>query len=109
MNFLQIGWARICNIHGIEALEPLGIYLPGDISYPGGALFDQLNLSRDPIAFQELKVKEIKNGRLPVNVWLGFYVQAALTGKVPLENLFDHIAGLFHNNLISTLGSLLYK
>ena len=64
MNFLQIGCARICKILGIEALEPLGIYLPGDINYPGVALFDQLNLSGDPIAFQELKVKEIKNGRL---------------------------------------------
>ncbi|KAL0368740.1 UNVERIFIED_CONTAM: Chlorophyll a-b binding protein 7, chloroplastic [Sesamum calycinum] len=44
---LMVGpeYARYC---GIEALEPLGIYLPGDINYPGGALFDPLNLSSDP-------------------------------------------------------------
>lgn len=52
----QVGpeYARYC---GIEALEPLGIYLPGDINYPGGALFDPLSLSKDPEAFEDLKVK----------------------------------------------------
>ncbi|XP_019449531.1 PREDICTED: chlorophyll a-b binding protein of LHCII type 1 [Lupinus angustifolius] len=99
---LMVGpeYARYC---GIEALEPLGIYLPGDINYPGGALFDPLNLSKDPEAFEELKVKEIKNGRLAMAAWLGFYVQAALTGKGPVRNLVEHISDPFHNNLLSSL------
>ncbi|WCJ19816.1 Chlorophyll A-B binding family protein [Euphorbia peplus] len=99
---LMVGpeYARYC---GIEALEPLGIYLPGDINYPGGALFDPLNLSRDPVAFEELKVKEIKNGRLAMVAWLGFYAQASLTGKGPIENLLEHISDPFHNNLLSVL------
>ncbi|KAK4804007.1 hypothetical protein SAY86_003824 [Trapa natans] len=99
---LMVGpeYARYC---GIEALEPLGIYLPGDINYPGGALFDPLNLSKDPAGFEELKVKEIKNGRLAMVAWLGFYVQAALTGKGPIENLLAHISDPLHNNLLSTL------
>lgn len=92
-------YARYC---GIEALEPLGIYLPGDINYPGGILFDPLNLSKDPVAFEELKVKEIKNGRLAMVAWLGFYAQAAVTGKGPVQNLLDHISDPFQNNLIST-------
>ncbi|KAJ0087181.1 hypothetical protein Patl1_09315 [Pistacia atlantica] len=96
-------YARYC---GIEALEPLGIYLPGDINYPGGAIFDPLNLSKDPVAFEELKVKEIKNGRLAMVAWLGFYTQAALTGKGPVQNLFDHISDPFHNNLLSIIKSL---
>ncbi|XP_073149708.1 chlorophyll a-b binding protein 7, chloroplastic [Henckelia pumila] len=103
---LMVGpeYARYC---GIEALEPLGIYLPGDINYPGGILFDPLNLSKDPVAFEDLKVKEIKNGRLAMVAWLGFYAQAAVTGKGPVQNLLDHISDPFQNNLISTLKSLL--
>ncbi|GFZ10592.1 chlorophyll A-B binding family protein [Actinidia rufa] len=99
---LMVGpeYARYC---GIEALEPLGIYLPGDINYPGGALFDPLNLSKDPVAFEDLKVKEIKNGRLAMVAWLGFYAQAALTGKGPVQNLLEHISDPVHNNLLSIL------
>ncbi|XP_042500106.1 chlorophyll a-b binding protein 7, chloroplastic [Macadamia integrifolia] len=102
---LMVGpeYARYC---GIEALEPLGIYLPGDINYPGGALFDPLGLSKDPVAFEELKVKEIKNGRLAMVAWLGFYLQAALTGKGPIQNLLEHISDPLHNNLISLLKSM---
>ncbi|KAG6419927.1 hypothetical protein SASPL_116440 [Salvia splendens] len=101
----QVGpeYARYC---GIEALEPLGIYLPGDINYPGGALFDPLNLSQDPVAFEELKIKEIKNGRLAMVAWLGFYAQAALTGKGPVHNLLDHISDPFHYNLLLVLKNL---
>lgn len=102
---LQVGpeCARYC---GIEALEPLGIFLPGDINYPGGALFDPLNLSKDPVAFEELKVKEIKNGRLAMVAWLGFYIQAAFTGKGPVQNLLDHISDPLHNNLLSMVKSM---
>ncbi|KAK6939002.1 Chlorophyll A-B binding protein [Dillenia turbinata] len=99
---LMVGpeYARYC---GIEALEPLGIYLPGDINYPGGALFDPLKLSGDPVAFEDLKVKEIKNGRLAMVAWLGFYLQAAVTGKGPVQNLLEHISDPFHNNFLSVL------
>ncbi|KAM6543493.1 hypothetical protein CsatB_007940 [Cannabis sativa] len=99
---LMVGpeYARYC---GIEALEPLGIYLPGDINYPGGALFDPLNLSKDPEAFEELKVKEIKNGRLAMVAWLGFYTQAAFTGKGPLQNLIDHVSDPYQYNIFHML------
>ncbi|KAG5246645.1 hypothetical protein OIU78_021455 [Salix suchowensis] len=99
---LMVGpeYARYC---GVEALEPLGIYLPGDINYPGGILFDPLKLSKDPVSFEELKVKEIKNGRLAMIAWLGFSIQAALTGKGPVQNLVEHVSDPLHNNLFSTL------
>eukprot|EP00890_Picochlorum_soloecismus_P003475 jgi/Picsp_1/4128/NSC_01637-R1_chlorophyll a b-binding protein len=79
-------YARAC---GIQALEPLGIFLPGDKNYPGGWLFDPLNLSSDPKIYEAMRIREIKNGRLAMFAWVGFAVQAAITRKGPLENLVE--------------------
>jgi len=62
--------------------------------YPGG-VFDPLNFSKGNL--EELKLKEIKNGRLAMVAMLGFYAEAGL-GKDPIDAWLEHLASPFEAN-----------
>jgi len=74
---------------GIESLEPVGVYLPGDTNYPGGGPFDPFNLSADAERDVELRVSEVKHGRLAMIAMLGVFAQAFVTREGPVANVLE--------------------
>jgi len=58
-----------------------------DVGYPGGIFAPFV-----PGNMEELKVKEIKNGRLAMLAFAGFVMGAQVTGKNPLAAMAEHIA-----------------
>jgi hypothetical protein len=134
LNYFAVPWVNIANPLPLAAVGAINLVLMGAVErfraagtgpagfspgvgkfdssvfdgvdelYPGGP-FDPLGLADDPEVFAELKVKEIKNGRLAMVAALGFAVQAAVTKEGCFANLSHHLSSPFNNNLLTVLGS----
>lgn len=72
---------------GINSLQPVGVFLPGNQIYPGGVPFDPLKYSMSADDFVNQQVKEMKNGRLAMVTMLAFAAQAIVTREGPVANL----------------------
>lgn len=84
-----MGGPEYARFVGIDSLVPVGVYLPGDRDYPGGAPFDPFGVSADAAVFERQKVAEMKHGRLAMVAMLGCFAQAWATGVGPVENLTE--------------------
>jgi light-harvesting complex I chlorophyll a/b binding protein 3 len=95
------------NLRGAFEGAPPGVSsVPGGAAaraYPGGPVFNALNVVESPRALAALQVAEVKHGRVAMVAALAFIAQAAVTGEGPLYNLSAHLRSPFTENVLTQI------
>lgn len=81
----------------LESKRYEGYKKTGETGFLAFFPFDPLNMRSE-----EMKVKELKNGRLAMLAVVGFFSQYAVNGKGPIESLTYHLADPGHHNIYTT-------
>jgi len=72
------------------------------VGYPGGA-FDPAGFSKVSTSqIEELKLKELKNGRLAMIAYVGFSCAYVSTGKGPIEALAYHLSDPWTHSVVNS-------
>ena len=88
---ILMGGAKTHRVNGGPVGEDLDLLHPDEATDPVGS-------ANDSDSFVELKVTEIKNGRLAMFSMFGFFAQAIVTREGPAENWASHITDAFAVN-----------
>ena len=85
----------------LEAARIRGFMTTGQSGVIGNFPFDPTGQDSP-----EMRVKEVKNGRLAMMAFLGCMVQAAVTGEGPWKNICDHVSNPFGANMLANFGAI---
>merc|ERR1712087_379380 len=120
IQIILMGWAEGRRWQDIlkpgSTTEPSGNFLGfesaiganEDLGYPGGA-FDPAGLSKGSTTqLDELKLKEIKNGRLAMLAYVGFSCANVSIGKGPIEALQQHLSDPWIYNVMGNTYAIPY-